>query len=91
MKHGVARTQAAVTVALLAQRVDQRLRISVSDNGIGMTNSAIVEGVGLRNTRKRLRTLYGDDQDLQIDASANGVTVIVELPYTTASANAGAL
>jgi two-component system, LytTR family, sensor kinase len=91
MKHGVARAQAPVAVTLTAQRMDGRLRISVSDDGVGMATPTIVEGVGLRNTRKRLRTLYGDDQDLQILSSAKGVNVTVELPYSVPSDHGSAV
>jgi sensor histidine kinase YesM len=39
-------------------------------------------GVGLRNTRERLRRLYGDDQAFGIAAiEGSGVRVDLRLPY----------
>jgi LytS/YehU family sensor histidine kinase len=37
-------------------------------------------GIGLRNTQARLRTIYGDDHDLQFVMSDAGTTVTVGIP-----------
>ena len=83
MKHGVATTSAGVTVTIEARRLDGRLRLSVVDDGAGAPGQASGEGIGLENTRRRLETLYGDEQRLVLNRRAPGFEAIVELPFTT--------
>jgi signal transduction histidine kinase len=64
-----------------------RLVLQVVDNGSGMSKASAgvatpQERVGLTNTRRRLATLYGDEQSLTLtDAAGGGLCVTVTLPY----------
>jgi signal transduction histidine kinase len=86
-KHGVDRLEGVGRIELRAERTDQRLVLSVSDNGPGVGGpQATVDGLGLRNTRARLAQLYGADQSLSLKAMPEGgAIVIVSLPYRPAS------
>jgi LytS/YehU family sensor histidine kinase len=55
----------------------------VSDNGAGVSgNGAVKEGVGLSNTRARLRELYGETSRFElVGEPAGGVRVEVNIPF----------
>lgn len=62
---------------------DNMLRISVEDDGAGMSGGGTLMrmGVGVRNTGERLRRLYGTRQRLQISPGQSGGTIVsVVLP-----------
>jgi signal transduction histidine kinase len=75
-----------------ADRVGQRLRLSVADDGPGL--SATAEGthaggwgIGLENTRARLAQLYGDGCRFTVaDQPAGGLAVTIEIPARQAEA-----
>lgn len=59
IKHGVARTNAPVTLAIRARASDGALHLTVEDNARPSTPGARGEGVGLRNVCDRLATRFG--------------------------------
>jgi len=82
--HGVASRDRGGQVTISARRVDGRLQLRVADDGPGPSTPHPREGVGLRNTRARLRQLYGDSQQLQLrQPPSGGCEVMVELPWRT--------
>ena len=57
----------------------------MADDGAGLGPGS-KEGIGLSNTRRRLRELYGDAHSLQLaDAPGGGLRVAVSLPYRPAA------
>ena len=60
-----------------------RLRVEVRDNGPGLTaKNGVADGVGLANTRSRLRRLYGDDHNFGMtNAVEGGLIVTLEIPF----------
>jgi LytS/YehU family sensor histidine kinase len=58
IRHGFAVTPGPGRITLRARADAGRLRIDVDDEGPGVED-AVREGYGLRNTRSRLRVLYG--------------------------------
>ena len=86
-KHGVDRLDGLGRIELRAERIGERLVLSVSDNGPGLVgSSAVADGLGLGNTRARLAQLYGADQSLLLKTKPEGgAIVIVSLPYRPAS------
>lgn len=87
IKHGVAKRIAGGTVRVAGERRDQRLRLSVYNDGPGFpedwqTNGT---GVGLGNLRTRLQILHGDAAEIRMErAGADGVEVVVTLPLREA-------
>jgi signal transduction histidine kinase len=63
--HGIAPRAAPGTVTIAAWRDGDALHITVTDDGVGFGRAAVAgpearrSGIGLRNTRDRLRHLYG--------------------------------
>src|SRR5262245_43472865 len=84
IRHGVARQPSEGLVAISGRRAPgQRLRGEVRDNGPGLTpKNGVAEGVGLANTRSRLRRLYGDDHNFGMaPAAEGGLVVSLEIPF----------
>ncbi len=75
IRHGVAATRGDIEIEIEAAVGGARLEISVRDTGPGPPESAS-EGIGLRNTRSRLATLYGDDAELEMSRREEGGTEI---------------
>jgi LytS/YehU family sensor histidine kinase len=87
VQHGIARRAGAGRIEISADRVGETLRLTVSDDGAGLDRGARdfpSEGIGLSNTRRRLRELYGDAHRLSLDAAdRGGLCVTVEIPFRT--------
>lgn len=83
IKHGVAKRAEAGRIEISARVVGNHLELAVRDDGVGMSAAQITgEGVGLSNTRERLRTLYGDDAKVTIEAPPDGGTrVVLTIPF----------
>jgi LytS/YehU family sensor histidine kinase len=82
IKHGIAKRADAGRIDIAARIVDRSVELSVRDDGVGMSRIEAAEGVGLSNTRERLRTLYGDDAVLTLQTSPTGGTdVTVRIPF----------
>jgi signal transduction histidine kinase len=75
-------------IAVRAQRDGGRLRLTVTDDGVGLDGGAAHAGIGtgLANVRARLRHLYGDDFALDLrDCETGGVEATIVLPATDSS------
>ncbi len=85
IRHGIAPRSAPGRITIRAWREDGRLRLQVSDNGTGLTPAqlaALKEGVGLGNTRARLRQLYGENHGFELSSGeSGGLTVNLSLPF----------
>jgi signal transduction histidine kinase len=89
IRHGLGRRAAAGRVTIAALRDDERLLLTVRDDGPGLhgESSAGADGVGLANTRNRLAALYGDRASLALATAAEGGAVVtVSLPLARAAA-----
>lgn len=80
VRHGIARKAAAGLVRVCARRQGAALQLEVQDDGPGPGDEAS-GGIGLANTRARLRQLYGDAAGLSLQvAPGGGALVIMTLP-----------
>jgi LytS/YehU family sensor histidine kinase len=80
LEHGASRVLGEGVVQIAARREDDRLTISVHDNGPGV--GVRREGVGLGNTRARLAQLYGDKATVTLaNAPDGGAVAEVVLPF----------
>ena len=88
IRHGVEEREEAGRIRISAARVDGCLELQVVDNGPGLPpgrTAFVREGIGLSNTRSRLRHLYGDCQRLELSAApGGGLCVRIRLPSRTA-------
>jgi two-component system LytT family sensor kinase len=84
IKHGISPRAEGGRIAISAERSNGSLSITVEDDGLGISGNMqdIREGVGISNTRKRLRHLYGDQQQFDLSASnSGGVMVRIDMPF----------
>ncbi|MGB6690859.1 MAG: histidine kinase [Terracidiphilus sp.] len=82
VRHGVSMSSAPATVAVRSRLRNSVLEIQVCDDGPGVPDGGPGNGVGLSNTRARLRQLYGERQSLSLEGRAGGGTIAtVTLPY----------
>ncbi|HEY4564143.1 MAG TPA: histidine kinase, partial [Thermoanaerobaculia bacterium] len=83
IRHGIGNRSAAGRLRIHAARVGDLLEIRVEDDGPGLPPGGPgSQGIGLANTRARLRQLYGDAAGLTLENGAGGGAVAtLTLPY----------
>jgi signal transduction histidine kinase len=86
IKHGLAPRSEGGKIEIDAARSNGHLQITVSDDGIGVPFNDVEnlpEGVGLSNTRRRLKHLYGERHkfDLAATAEKSGLKVNLTIPF----------
>src|SRR5215469_6742809 len=84
IRHGIGQSSSAGKIHIIAERVTNRLLIKVTDDGPGLVDETLSQssGIGLRNTRERLRQLYGDNANLSVEnGERGGAVVTMALPY----------
>lgn len=81
IKHGVLKTAESGVIEIFAEIQGEFVKIRVIDNGAGVQAPTRKFGVGLSNTRERLRALYGDTAHLSLEAWPTGGTeAAIRLP-----------
>jgi signal transduction histidine kinase len=84
IRHGAGQLTGGGRVAVRARRDGERLRITIEDNGPGFPedDSSLPAGLGLRNTRERLRQLYGEDHRFRLaNGPDGGARLLIEVPF----------
>jgi two-component system, LytTR family, sensor kinase len=84
VRYAIAPREEGGTLTIATRLDGATLRIVVQDDGPGLAGAAGAEsggGIGLANTRERLRQLYGDAARLALaEAPGGGLRVEIELP-----------
>jgi sensor histidine kinase YesM len=86
MKHGLSKDQAARLLRISAARDGTRLLLTVYNDGppLPRDDATLNRGIGVQNTRARLRMLYGDEALLRLrDQPPRGVRAEIVLPFRT--------
>lgn len=87
IKHGIEPRARRGTIRLEAKRSANGLQVEIIDDGGGPRAGNTREGVGLSNTRARLRELYGSAHDFFAGAGRDGgFRAAITIPFRTASA-----
>jgi two-component system, LytTR family, sensor kinase len=82
IKHGIGTRAGSGRIEIAAVRDGGRLRIEVRDDGRGLREAPVAEGVGLGNCRSRLQALHGPAFQLDlIGRSGGGVTARIDMPF----------
>lgn len=84
IRHGIEPHPRPGHLALSAKIQGQRLAVILLDTGNGIPPDGFKrEGIGLSNTRERLRELYGDDHRFEMtNRPEGGLQVLLEIPHS---------
>jgi two-component system, LytTR family, sensor kinase len=88
IRHGIGRRASPGVIALRATRVGDSLQIVVQDDGpgFGAEGGVAGSGLGLANTRARLKQLHGEAAELRTtNAEQGGAMVTIVLPFRIAA------
>ncbi|HEY6640527.1 sensor histidine kinase [Povalibacter sp.] len=90
VRHGLGQSEDAVLIEVRVIGMGSNLVMTVLDNGPGSSSSGFEgKGIGLANTRDRLRHLYGDKASLQArNRPTGGVQVTITIPLCLAPVEA---
>lgn len=84
VKHGISKLSVGGEIRITVRRQDNELQLQIKDNGPGVrkTGTLATTGRGLRITRERLESLYGQKQSLElVSPPEGGVTIRVCIPF----------
>jgi len=91
IRHGIEPREDVGQIDIEARQRDGHLELIVRDNGTGLTEDLAGtrrEGIGLSNTRSRLRHLYGENQNFELTAAnGGGLEVRLMIPLCTQPSN----
>lgn len=83
IRHDLEPLRKAGTLRVSASVQGDKLRLEVSDNGVGIKPAETSSGFGVLQVRERLATLYGAQGSLVLSALATGGTLsLIELPLS---------
>ena len=85
VRHGLGQSEEPVLIHIGVSNVNGHLALTVTDDGPGCLTPVFDEkGIGLANTRNRLKRLYGSEATLSMENRVpRGVRVTMTLPYRT--------
>jgi len=88
IKYAVAASETGGTISIKARVFSKELLMEVSDTGPGIEledgKSPEFRGVGIKNTRERLKEMYGDDHSCKFSMAApSGLIVSIRIPFET--------
>ena len=84
IRHGITSRESGGALAVQAVVEDDKLVVTIEDDGVGIGNAppSRGSGLGLKSVRSRLLHLYGDRQRFDLrPRSPTGTTVMITLPY----------
>ena len=85
IKHGVGPRSSGGRIEISAKKENGRLLIEIRDDGLGIPGDSqkkLKEGIGISNTRARLKQLYGDNFKFSIhNRRDSGVLVEISIPF----------
>lgn len=87
IRHGLDGRASGGTISIASRRLGDALHLTIRDDGEGVrTGTSRPEGIGLGNTRARLRQLYGDGASLELaNHWEGGAVVTVVVPQAPAA------
>lgn len=83
VQHGIEPKAEGGEVIIDVSQLEQAIKVEVTDTGVGFghTTSQTGHGIGLENTRERVKALYGDGASLSIkQADSGGVKAVILIP-----------
>ncbi len=82
IKHGIAKRAQGGAIRIAAARSNDRLTVSVYNDGPALLRDNMESGIGISNMKTRLQGLYGDAYELSMQNQVpDGVEVAVSVPF----------
>ncbi len=85
VKYGIGPKDEGGTIKLIIQKTDKGTYFEVTDDGLGKNASKVLDGkssgVGLKNSDKRLQSIFGKQSALRIIPRNDGYTVRFFIPF----------
>jgi two-component system, LytTR family, sensor kinase len=89
LQHGLAPRPGPGRLTVSGHRAGPDLLLAVEDDGLGLPPGGAHDGIGLANTRARLKMRFGDAARLTVEARPGGGTrTLLRLPFLEAPAGA---
>ncbi len=88
LKHGIYPKEGKGLISIRVKKVNNLLKITVKDNGIGMNKEKLKnlfsqkqDRIGLKNIKERLNVIYNESAEFNIDSRANkGTEINISVP-----------
>lgn len=84
VKYGIGPKQDGGTILLIVKKIKGGASFEVTDDGLGLNASKVLDGkssgVGLKNSDRRLKSIFGKGAALKIEPKMNGYTVKFIIP-----------
>lgn len=82
IRHGISTRAAGGILEISSAKENGFLHIKIQDNGRGLSQDEIKEGLGLSNTKSRLEKLYGDRFQFELSNRAGSGTIVsLTIPF----------
>jgi sensor histidine kinase YesM len=80
LAHGIGARMRGGRIEITGYRKDDRLHLEVADDGEGVTSSPDGHGVGLSNTRERLKASFGEAQSFSLETTGGKTVAHIVMP-----------
>ncbi|WP_286269926.1 sensor histidine kinase [Thalassotalea hakodatensis] len=88
IKYGIESQKKHGIITINAKAADDKLIVSVEDQGCGDTREATPGfGIGLPNTKERLATMFNEESQISIKQSSAGTSVKIVMPFQKVTVN----
>mgnify|MGYP003870514841 CR=1 FL=1 len=82
IKYSIEASKQNGSIEIKTELIGKRVRISIKDSGSDKQQTSDSGfGIGLKNTKERLATMYNDNYQLSIEHKADGTQVSLTIPY----------
>jgi LytS/YehU family sensor histidine kinase len=78
-KHGVEVSRDHVRIDIATRKQDERLVLCVRNSGAQLTSSS--GGIGVRNSRERLRMLFGEEASIELSQRGSYFEARIQVPW----------
>lgn len=81
LRHGLLAKPGKGVLRISARQDGEDLRVRIDDDGLGLPEIGPLEGIGLGNTRTRLKVMFGDAGTLTLKRMAKGTRAELRFPF----------
>jgi two-component sensor histidine kinase len=81
IRHGIGKKASGGTIEIRAAKQNQRLRITITDDGRPPMPDPNSTGIGVANTRARLTQLFGQNFIFELKPAGQGTQVAIDIPF----------